>query len=207
MPGRAQGWVGGHPLVRRLVSPAGLLLVALCFALPFVAVSCDSPGVSVTAEYTGVDMLVGGAPAVTLSGDQVPPDPGDADVSIGVQPAAVLAMAATVAGILVAFVPGRRTRLLGGAVAATAAAVFLVVGQILVQGYLARQVESGVGADPPDGDRGADFVAARYGFWLALVLACAVALFHCFELYRTARPRSPSEVTPAPQPSPGPLPD
>jgi hypothetical protein len=188
-------------MVRRLVSPAGLLLVALCFALPFVAVSCDSPEVSVTAEYTGTDMVVGGEPAVSVSGDQVPEEPGEADEALGVQPAAVLAIAAIVAGILVAFLPGRRTRLLGGAAAASAAVLFLVVSQILMQGDLAGRIDTEVGSDLPDGAGAGDFVHVQYGFWLALVLASAVALYNCVEFYLGARPQ-PSPVTSSPQPLP-----
>ncbi len=190
MPGSALGRVAGHPLVRRLISPAGLLLVALCFALPFVAVSCDTP-VRASAEYTGADLVVGGTPSVSVAEGGVTQDDTLPDERIDVQPAAGVALLAVLAGILVAALPGRRGRVYGGVVAAAATVVLLVVDQILVQGHLSRQVERELGADLPAGTSGGDFVEARYGFWLALALASAVLLYQCFELYQEVRPRPP----------------
>jgi hypothetical protein len=189
MPGSALARVAGHPLVRRLISPAGLLLVALCFALPFVAVSCDTP-IKASAQYTGADLVVGGSPSVSVDqGGAAQQQDELADEPIGVQPAAVVALLAVLAGILVAGLPGRRARVYGGVAAAAATVVLLAVNQILVEGYLSREVEREVGSDLPDGTSGGDFVEARYGFWLALALASAVLLYQCFELYREVRPR------------------
>jgi hypothetical protein len=191
------GWalrrVAGHPLLRRLVSPAGLLLVALCFTLPFVAVSCDTP-VQVRADYAGTDMLAGGRPSVTVSDETVSPQDAEelSDEPIDLQPAAVLAMLAIVAGILVAALATRRARVLGGTVAAAATVLFLGLNQILVQRQLALQIEGELGAQLPGGTSGGDYVETRYGFWLALSFASAVVLYNGFELYRITRLRGPT---------------
>lgn len=187
-----------HPLVRRLISPAGLVLVAICFVLPFAAVSCAEP-VQVTVEYTGTDMLAGGTPSVTVSGEGVSQSDTEelSDEPIEVQPAAVVAMLAILAGILVAVLPGGRLRVLGGAAAAGATLVLLIVNQVLVHGYLGREVEREVGDSMPDGGSGGDFVSARYGFWLAVAFASLVVVYHAYELYRLYRqPRDLAAVPP-----------
>lgn len=178
-----------HPLVRRLLSPVGLLLVAICFGLPFVAVSCESPGVTVTAEYTGTDLLVGGTPSVSVTGDQVSQESAEeeADDPIDVQPAAVLALLAIISGIGVAALPGHRRRLVGAAAAAGATLLLLVINQVLVQNYLSRQVEDEIGTDLPAGSSAGDFISARYGFWLALAVALTVTAYNGFELFRYRR--------------------
>jgi hypothetical protein len=189
--------VGAHPLVRRLVSPAGLLLVAICFALPFVSVSCDTP-VRLRADYSGVDMLGGGTPSVSVSDEAVSGQDAEdvSDEPIDVQPAAVVAMLAVVAGILVAALRGRRARLLGGTAAALATVVLLGVNQVLAQRHLSREIEREVGAELPGGASGGDYVHTRYGFWLALALACAVLLYQCFELRREYAPGAGDRQTP-----------
>ena len=180
----------GRALVRRLVSPAGLLLVAICFALPFVSVSCDTP-VRLRADYAGTDLLVGGTPSVSVSDQDVSRLDADdlSDEPIDVQPAAVVAMLAILAGILVAALPGRRARLLGGTAAAAVTVVLIGVNEILAQRYLSREIERELGQDLPGGSGGGDFVHTRYGFWLALAFASAVALYNGFELYRDVRRR------------------
>jgi hypothetical protein len=189
-----------HPLVRRLISPAGLVLVAVGFVLPFAAVSCDTP-VKVTAQYTGTDLLVGGTPSVSVSGEGVSQQDTEevSDEPIDVQPAAVLAMLAILAGILVAVLPGDRLRVLGGAAAAGATLVLLIVNQILVHGYLSREVEQEVGPSMPEGSSGGDFVSARYGFWLAVSFASLVVLFQAVELYRLYR--KPRDLAALPPPA------
>jgi hypothetical protein len=178
----------GHPLVRRLISPAGLLLVALCFTLPFVAVSCDDP-VQASVTYTGTDLLAGGTPSVSVAEDGVAEQDAEAlpDEPIAVQPAAVVAMLAVLAGVLVAALPGRRARVFGGTAAAAATVALLAANQVLVQRHLAGEVERELGSELPDGAAAGDFVETRYGFWLALALAAAVLLYQCAELYRALR--------------------
>jgi len=188
----ALGRVGGNPLVRRLLSPAGLLLVALCFSLPFVAVSCDTP-VQMRADYSGTDLLAGGRPSVSVSDEAVSQQDAEelSDEPIDLQPAAVLAMLAVIAGILVAALPTRRFQVFGGTVAAVATVLFLGLNQILTQRHLGREIEAELGAELPGGTSGGDYVETRYGFWLALSLACVVAIYNCFELYRVGRVRGP----------------
>ena len=58
-------------LIDRLLSPAGFGFVLLLFLLPFLTVSCGvNPGeasanVEQSFSFTGVDLLVGGAPDIT----------------------------------------------------------------------------------------------------------------------------------------------
>jgi hypothetical protein len=188
------GRLGGHPLVRRLVSPAGLLLVAICFALPFVSVSCDSP-VQLRADYTGTDMLVSGTPTVSVSDRDVSRQSADdlADEPIDVQPAAAVAMLAIVAGILVAALRGRRARLFGGTAAAAASVLLLAVNQVLVRRHLSGQIEQELGSRLPGGTSGIDYVHTRYGFWLALAFASAVTLYNCFHLLRDLAVEPPNK--------------
>src|SRR5688572_3893986 len=58
--------------VRRLASPTGFVVAALCLLLPFVSASCSSEKFEVPegqyqrwrVTYTGADLLTGGQPAV-----------------------------------------------------------------------------------------------------------------------------------------------
>ena len=52
-------------LLDRLLSPAGFGLVLLFFLLPFVTVSCGVDNDKISANFTGVDLLVGGPPDIT----------------------------------------------------------------------------------------------------------------------------------------------
>ncbi|MGW1677070.1 hypothetical protein [Saccharopolyspora sp. NPDC002376] len=60
---------------RKAISPAGFLLVMLCFGLPFVTVSCESSVGSISAEITGWDLVFGGKATTTATGDFAPTGP------------------------------------------------------------------------------------------------------------------------------------
>ena len=53
-------------LLRRILSPAGFLLVACCFLLPFLGIDFDSPLLRGRAGWSGVDLAVGGNASVSL---------------------------------------------------------------------------------------------------------------------------------------------
>ena len=136
-------------LVRRLGSPAGLVLAGLCLLLPFFTASCtaeEQPRAQWRVTYTGVDVLTGGRPAValTMDADQQPIRPlDDAELRdlldappapLGPQPVAWVAAALMVAALAGAALPSPIWRATATAGLAIAAAV--VLGGAVV---LARQ--------------------------------------------------------------------
>lgn len=131
------------PVLRRLASPAGLVLAALCLGLPFVTGACtgepppDVPGARQQwrVTYTGLDVVAGGRPdvqwadqnsrgqlrrldeagVVALTGQPASP--------LRPQPLAWLAVALIAAGLGAAALRGPRRR---AVVIATAALVSIV---------------------------------------------------------------------------------
>src|SRR3954447_11363360 len=65
------------PLIARLSSPVALLLTALLFALPFVAVGYDVPLQRMWITYSGADLVAGADPTIAVweSGDGDPGHP------------------------------------------------------------------------------------------------------------------------------------
>ena len=57
--------------MKRWLRPAGFVLAGLFLLMPFIAVSCDTPGgygraaPGGTTTYTGTDLISGGSPEVT----------------------------------------------------------------------------------------------------------------------------------------------
>jgi hypothetical protein len=47
-------------VARRILSPAGFLLAACCFLLPFAGLDIDSPLVRGRVGWSGVDITIGG---------------------------------------------------------------------------------------------------------------------------------------------------
>src|SRR6185295_7730742 len=85
-------------LIARLLSPTGFVLIVLLFGLPFLAASCEAPqgDFEFSATFTGVDLVVGGKPDLVSS-------VADAsekrfDVPFPMQPLAIAALVAIVAG-------------------------------------------------------------------------------------------------------------
>jgi hypothetical protein len=183
----------------RWLNPVTLLLAAVCFALPFVSVSCDTPGGYAgagpggTSSYTGVALVVGGAPEVT-EGHERPVPPGEND-KLPPQPALAAALLAILAATVLAVtvVPTWRRRAavcVLGAVGGTA----LLVSQVLVEGelrlrvsdHLARRAQSGERIDPAKTAH--DYVHTGPGFLLCLVLLAGVTVLNGIGWWR-ARPR------------------
>jgi hypothetical protein len=159
------------PTRSRLVSPAGFLLVLLCFALPFVAVSCHSPAGTITARYSGADLVVGGEPDIVTDG-RVPARTGTVDApDLGVQSLAVITVVAVLAGIAVALLPAVRTRVLAGVAAGLVAFLGLVANQVVVVDALIKEVARSSTASVRQAN---DAVESGSGFTLALVLLLAV---------------------------------
>src|SRR5262249_22585413 len=157
------------------------------FLLPFVTVSCDTPGGYAraapggTTTYTGLDLAAGGAPDVTP--DKVRPAPPWEDDELPVQPAAAGVLVLIVAGIRVSvWVREIRFRRAAVAVLAAVAATALLVNQALVEAevtlrvadHLTRLVQSG--QQIPPGKTAHDYVQTGQGFGLCLLLLLVVAL-------------------------------
>ena len=103
---------------RRLISPALLLAVLLCFFLPFFSVSCSSGVAQMKATVTGMDQVLGGEPEYT--GFRPPPAAQGAtavpEESSRVSPPAVVGFVAILLGIGVGLgLPRPKARWLSGA--------------------------------------------------------------------------------------------
>lgn len=136
------------PLVRRLASPAGLIMAGLCLLLPFMSASCASesrPRVQWQVTYTGVDVLTGGRPDVAFT-DDADKEPihtlDDAEVRqllgtppapLPPQPSAWLAVALLVAALAATALPSRTWRRTATGGLALAAAVVLLGATVLAR--------------------------------------------------------------------------
>jgi hypothetical protein len=194
-------------LLRRLVSPAGFGLVLILFLLPFVTVSCGDSTGTVEATFSGLNMAIGGSPHVTS------PDP-DPESSkqlaaliveqIDLEPLALLAAFALLAGMAVAVV--RPTRIRYGAAAGLAvAAAALMVGAITrVPGHVDQFLKKIGGAEGmPEGLTTGTHT--RYGFWLALIALVGLAAGNGFALLRSQRAADLPPAPPEPEPERLPL--
>ncbi len=212
-----------HPLVRRLLRPGGLLLVAGCFLLPFVTVSCSpaassemspsgSSGPPVTVTYAGTDLAAGARPSVWWSGDaqnikrDLQFDPVQEVPRLGVQPFVIVALVLVLAGVATGALRSRWARDLAGAATAVLGAIFLAGAELLALHAAHRRVQEevammGLAANPtpnpaPQVD-GLFKIAPGYGFWLALVLLLAIGTVSVVQLMRQGT-RAADPVPPAP---------
>jgi hypothetical protein len=169
-------------LSSRVVSPAGLLLALLCFGLPFVAVSCESPIVSVSADYSGWDLVFGGEPDITVSVPSEAPVSKPQDTSIPLQPLALLAFIAVAGGFVLSLAMPRQR--MTSAVAAGSAALLLFVNQIVVRGHMVEELRKGAFLSPRMAD---DVIESRVGYWLTLLLLLGVAGHGAVEIVHQRR--------------------
>ncbi|GGK04341.1 hypothetical protein GCM10010123_37840 [Pilimelia anulata] len=188
-------------LARRLLTPAGLFLAAMCFALPFVTASCEGPGGSVSATVSGVNMAGIGEPAVERSGifaggstgqqDGEPEPQGSAGRSTLAEamPGALarLALAAILAAIVLSVLPaavdslrpgwraGLAALTAGAVVVAAAAATAAVLSfESTLVDSMVRNQGANVGFRLTR-DVAESMLHVRFGFWLVLaVLAAAL---------------------------------
>src|SRR5690606_13558765 len=197
---------------RRFASPGALAFVLLCFFLPFLGVSCESPMGSVQAQVSGWDMVVGGEPSVSGTGafakgeemdaSQMPPETltEDGEPIETFSPLMLLSVLAIVAGIIVGSIPAKPfVRAVG---VASASGLGLLLSLINVSVALAdvpsQESEYGVVVS----------AGTRAGFWITSLLLMAVVGFAVFEMVVSRRPapaarphpaaRRPLPVRPAP---------
>jgi hypothetical protein len=174
---------------RRLLSPAGFVLVILCFLFPFVAVSCESAVGSVSVEYTGNDLAFGGQPSISTSAGDVPPE---SDIPRATpQPLALLAYLLTIAGLFAALIPPLRARLRTSAIIAGIAALFVIINETAVYNRIVSQLAGrsgsrlGSGVDSLRTEAASSLVHTQAGFWLTTLLLLAITTLNIVELVRT----------------------
>lgn len=192
------------PRTRRLLSPAGFVLVILCFLFPFIAVSCQSPvgAVSVSVEYTGNDLAFGGQPSISTSEGDVPQE---SDVpSATPQPLALLTHLLAIVGLLAALIPPARARLRATAIISGTATLFVIINETSVYNRIVSQLggQSGSQFDSGLGSlssyAASNLVHTEAGFWLVMLLLLAITALNIVELVRTRA--APDEFGP-PRPS------
>lgn len=151
-------------MVKRIVRPSGFVIAGLLMFLPFITVSCDVPGgfgqaaPGGTTKYTGIDLVVGGAPTID------PPDKirEGAPELIGPQPLAIFVVLLLIAGIVITTrVRTALTRRACTALLSGVTAVSLIIAQLLVQEELSQRVP-------------AKYVHTQPGFWLCLSMLVVV---------------------------------
>jgi hypothetical protein len=191
--------LGGR--IGRWFSPTTLVLAGLCFVLPFVTIACDTPGgygrgaAGATTTYNGVDLAIGGRPAVAPP-EKVRPLPEGVDDRLWL-PAATVVLLLIVTGTVLAFtITDRRVRRASLAALAGVAATALLVNQALAEAELAVRVGEQLTQPLPAGKSARDYVHTGPGFVLALVLLLSVGVANAVGWVR-ARPR-PALVAGAP---------
>jgi hypothetical protein len=153
---------------------SGFVLVALLFLFPFVTVSCAAPGgygraaAGATTNYSGLDLAAGGSPSV--DGALRPPEQRKPD-DLPVQPTAVLALLAVVAGaVVVAAVRAVRPRRLSAAGTAFVAAVLIGAAVAGAQALVEARLREQLTVDMPAGKAAADFVGVGSGALLGMLV-------------------------------------
>lgn len=175
--------------VTRWSTPGFLGLALLVFLLPFVSVSCDTPGgfgratQGGTTTYSGFDLATGTAPSVDA--DHIRPDGEQESDSIGVQPAMTVGALLLVVGLALCFMDDRRRRF--AAAAAAAAALCLLLGTFLARSAIVDRVSTTRSTPLPPGKSAGDYVGIQIGAWLAIVFAL---LATASQLISNRRPRN-----------------
>jgi hypothetical protein len=204
--------MAARSLLRRLPSPVGFLLVAACFLLPFVTVSCAAtPKEDLYRHtYTGLDLATGRVPTVTAG-----PNLATAIAKSGATPAEVayvhavasgythptpaqplliVALICTALGVLAAVVPAPWWRALSSGTAAVLALIFLAGGQVTSMRAAVEQTKKDL-VVWTDGNSVAPHI--EYGFWLAVAGLVALAVAAGIEVVRNRQTPDASDP-PAP---------
>ncbi|HET6215325.1 MAG TPA: hypothetical protein VFE14_20840 [Micromonosporaceae bacterium] len=183
----------------RYFTPTGFVLAALCFLLPFATVSCDAPGgygrsaPGGTTTYTGVDLVVGGAP--TVDPKHLRPVGERWDDRLNPQILAIVTLVLILAGIATVALRQARVRRAVAAGLAAAAAIFLLANQATTEALLVARLESQLSVPMPAGKGAGDYVKTGNGFGFALIILIAVLLGN---LIAWLVGRSRPAVTPGP---------
>jgi hypothetical protein len=172
----------GAPVTRkvlRALSPAGFLLTLLCFALPFVTVSCDAPGgygrsaPGGFTSYTGFDLATGEAPDVDPQ--HLRPAAEQRDDRFDPQPFAIAALLALVAGIVTVVIRETAVRRIAAALCAGAAGAMLLANQAVTEALVEARLNVQLTVPMPAGKSATDYVHTGNG-WGGAVLLSVVLL-------------------------------
>jgi hypothetical protein len=189
-------------LLSRLLSPTGFVLIVLLFGLPFVAASCEAPqgDFEFSATFTGVDLVAGGRPDLVSSVDDASEQ--RFDVPIPVQPLAIIALVAILAGAGSALLRHRQIRHAAGLGLAVLAAGTLAGAEVQALGDLVDTYRPIVTDVVNAQISGTEFVHSRVGFWLAFYALVALAVGHAVALlraWRAAAASAPAAEEPPPE--------
>ena len=188
-------------LLDRLLSPAGFGLVLLLFLLPFVTVSCGADTEKISANFTGVDFLVGGPPSI--SGNDIDADAAAQLVAIfdddyQIEPLAIVAAGLLFVGMLLALIPVARIRAWASTVVAGIALIVLAVVVFL---RAPSRVDAAMDHFRAVANIEDDITAATsgsYGFWLMVVVLVGLAVWNGFLALRASEPDEGPGDGPAP---------
>jgi hypothetical protein len=209
--------------IDRLLSPAGFGLVLLLFLLPFVTVSCGvktgeaSANLEQSFAFTGVDLLIGGTPDLTVSGgtlvdgaEESETVEGDEEAVMAVfderygkyyppQPLAIGAAVVIFAGMVMALVLPLARRGWASAAAAVLAALLLVVEVFVIAPGLADDAIADVLRDV---DGAPEAIASGalttgtspgIGFWIAMLVLVGLAAWQAHIAYHGNAPAAPPD--------------
>lgn len=150
--------------------PAAWGLALLMMLLPFVSVSCDTPGgfgrmeAGGTTAWSGYDLALGTGPSIDES--HLRPVAEQQSDDLGWQPVVLAgAVALAAALVLVAVRPAL------AAVLGVAAAALIVIGGLVARSELVDLVATQATESFPPGTSAGDHVAIGAGFWGTTVLA------------------------------------
>lgn len=187
----------------RWLRPSTLGLGLVLFALPFVAVSCDTPGgfgrVSPggTTSWSGYQLATGADTSRTT--ENLLPSADAASDHIGLQPlvtaSLVLLIAAVVVGLVVPQV--QRRRLLSFWLVAATLATMITGVVIASQQVIALVADQLAGRELPDDRTPDSYVSVQGGFWAFVILLAAVLVVD-LALWQSARRRPGRAAPPSP---------
>lgn len=180
-PRRRRRWL---TIAARWLRPGVLAIGVLFFALPFLTVSCETPGgfghVSAggTTTWSGFVLATGGTP--TRTAEHVLPESQSANDLLGVQPLVLLALLLVVAAVVCALVivqpqTRRYVTIALAALASVALTAGLVVARHQVVGLVADQLQQPGRTIPPDRTP-ASYVSIGHGFVLIMATLWLVIL-------------------------------
>lgn len=190
-----------HPLIRRLLSPAGFVLVGLLFLLPFVTASCGGGSVAVTESFTGIDLATHQRPEIDPllqseinAGYRVhaADTPGATDLPrpLPVEGTIVAALGAVLVGALTVLVRQPWRRAVTGVAAAGVAGILLAGGTVHAKQTAYRQIPPDVAplvgtsaSSVPSGFT----VYLDYGFWIVIGLLAALFVGNAVDLVLLGR--------------------
>lgn len=198
------------PLVRRLLSPTGFVLVAGCFLLPFATASCGTDTEPIAGTFTGADLVTGHLPTrefvISVSenyrkhGDTPPQDLIERIAAsvrpIGWQPLLAAALLFALLGAAAGLMRRPWFRTLFATVAALVAGVLLAAGETVAKSAIYDRIGTDLRA-MTNNQPVRSFLTVRTsgGVWLALVLLLVLFLGNAAVLIRSW-PRPDARVYP-----------